>query len=55
MVCVGDVCCSPEGTRSKTGQLMRFKKGPFYIQHVREHTYCWEGGQGRLQVMPTGL
>jgi hypothetical protein len=27
--------CSPEGTRSKTGQLMRFKKGPFYVQAVR--------------------
>ena len=23
---------SPEGTRSKSGQLMRFKKGPFYVQ-----------------------
>lgn len=26
------VALSPEGTRSKSGQLMRFKKGPFYVQ-----------------------
>ena len=35
------VLIAPEGTRSVSGQLMEFKKGPFYI---------WEGG--KIDVIP---
>lgn len=30
-VCGDTVCVSPEGTRSTTGQILAFKKGPFYL------------------------
>lgn len=46
------VALSPEGTRSKTGQLMRFKKGPFYVQAESRASIAPVVIQGTFELWP---
>lgn len=50
----GCIMIAPEGTRSKTGQLLPFKKGPFYIWEDLQSTIVPFLISGAFELCPPG-